>query len=206
MVTTIEVYADIWCPFAHVGLRAIRARLPGNGRNEVGVRIRAWPLELVNGRPQDANLTSSHIRELREQISSDLFVGFDAATFPTTTLPALDLAAHAYRQSDLAGEAVSFALRDALFEEGRDIEDPSVLGDIAARHGVDAVEARDRESVLEDWRHGQARGVKGSPHFFCGGKDVFCPSLDIGRGENGRLLINRNRQALDAFLSGCLGS
>ena len=43
------------------------------------------------------------------------------ASFPRTSLPALALVAAAYRQSDRMGEAVSLALRDSLFERGRDI-------------------------------------------------------------------------------------
>ena len=37
----------------------------------------------------------------------------------------------------------------------------------------------DRAAVVADWHEGGRRGVLGSPHFFCGGTDVFCPSLDI---------------------------
>ncbi|HXW36018.1 MAG TPA: DsbA family protein [Acidimicrobiales bacterium] len=201
----IDVYADIWCPFAHVGLRIVRERRWELGRIDVALLIHAWPLELVNGRPQDAEATAAHIRELRKQISTDLFVAFDPENFPSTTLPALALAARAYRQSDAKGEAVSFAVRDALFEEGRDVSDPAVLRDIGASHLVPAAEERDRASVLEDWHQGQLRRVKGSPHFFCGKSEVFCPSLVIGRSGEGHLLIKRNREALDAFLSGCFG-
>lgn len=199
------MYADIWCPFAHVGLCTVRERRRQRGGDDVVLRIHAWPLELVNGRPLDAEVTASHIRELREQISEELFVGFNPVNFPSTSLPALALVSRAYRQSDSIGEVVSFALREALFEAGRDIADPEVLGDIARFYGVQDVEERDRQSVLEDWRQGQIRGVKGSPHFFCGERDVFCPSLDIRKSGDGRLLIDRSREALDAFLDGCLG-
>ena len=37
----------------------------------------------------------------------------------------------------------------------------------------------DSAGVLVDWHEGVRRGVLGSPHFFCGDTDVFCPSLDI---------------------------
>lgn len=199
------MYADIWCPFAHVGLRTVRERRQALGHEDVALLIRAWPLELVNGRPQDAGVTAAHVRELRDQLSEELFVGFDVARFPSTTLPSLALAARAYRQSGSLGETLSFALRDALFEEGADISDPAVLGDIATRHGVREVQECDRERVLEDWRQGQIRGVQGSPHFFCGELDVFCPALDIEKAEDGRLLIERNYEALNRFLGGCFG-
>lgn len=202
----IEAYADMWCPFAYVGLRMVRGRCQQRGRNDVILHVRAWPLELINGRPQDVGAIAEHVRELREQISAELFVGFDPTSFPSTTLPSLALAARAYRQSKASGQAVSFAIREALFEEGRDISDPTVLDDIAERHDIQPVEATDRQSVLEDWRQGQSRGVKGSPHFFCGSSDVFCPSLDIAKSESGHVLIKRNRQALDAFLDSALGT
>ena len=49
----IEVFADIWCPFAHVGLLAIAEERIRTGRFDVAIRVRAWPLELVNGVPLD---------------------------------------------------------------------------------------------------------------------------------------------------------
>lgn len=45
----IEVYADVWCPFAHVGLKAAAAVRDQFGRQNVSLVMRAWPLELVNG-------------------------------------------------------------------------------------------------------------------------------------------------------------
>jgi hypothetical protein len=182
----------------------VKARRDERGRDDVPLRIHAWPLELVNGEPQDAEVTAEHIQQLRAQISSDFFKGFDPAAFPTTTLPALALAACAYGRSDSTGEVVSFAIRDALFEDGRDISDPMVLADIALSHGIDVVQDTDRERVWSEWGEGQIRGVKGSPHFFCGEKDVFCPSLDIGKSQDGHLLVHRNLEALNAFLDGCL--
>jgi hypothetical protein len=181
----------------------VKTRRGERGRDDVPLRIHAWPLELVNGRPQDAQVTASHIRELRAQISSDFFKGFDPSNFPTTTLPALELAACAYGRSDSTGEAVSFAIRDALFEDGRDISDPMVLSNIALGHGIEGVQENYRESVWSDWSEGRIRGVEGSPHFFCGQDDVFCPSLDIGKSQDGHLLIQRNLEALNTFLDGC---
>ncbi|MGO9909653.1 MAG: DsbA family protein [Acidimicrobiales bacterium] len=199
----IEVYADIWCPFAHVGLRSVRERRGELGRDEVILVVRAWPLELVNGVPLDPSTTAEHIDELREQVAPHLFRHFDPLRFPTTTMPALALVAAAYRQDARLGESVSFALRDALFERGHDVSNPDVLSRIATTYGV-RVTDEDRESVLSEWREGQARGVKGSPHFFCGASEVFCPSLDIARNADGQLRIERNRAALDGFLRQCL--
>lgn len=200
----IEIFADIWCPFAHVGIRAVLARSRELDPAPVPLRIRAWPLELVNGARLDPGVTTDHVVELREQCAPDLFRGFNPASFPTTSLPALNLAAAAYRVSSHRGEAVSLALRDALFEEGRDIADAAVLGEIASSHGSPVVSAIDHETVMSDWRAGQGRDVKGSPHFFCGELGTFCPSLDISKSGNGHVIVRRDPAALDAFLTACL--
>lgn len=134
-----------------------------------------------------------------------MFSGFDADHQPATSLPALAVAAAAYRVNARTGEAVSFALRDALFEGSRDIADPRVLADLAAAHGIPSVMESDRAGVHADWEEGQRRGVKGSPHFFCGDEDAFCPSLDIEKRADGHLHLERNMAALDEFLTRCWG-
>ena len=127
----IEVFADIWCPFAHVGLQTIHAQRVRTGRTDVAIWVRAWPLELVNGAPLDPALTAEHANELREQVAPNLFRHLDLTRFPSSTLDALALANRAYRNDLEAGERVNFALRDALFEEGRDISNRSTLEDLA---------------------------------------------------------------------------
>src|SRR5579872_4650064 len=135
-MTQIEVYADIWCPFAHVGLRAVLRRRSELGRDDVTIRVRSWPLELVNNAPLDVDTTAQHIAELREQVATGLFAGFDRDHFPATTLPALALAVAAYRRDGRMGEAVSLALRDALFEQGQDVSRDDVLSRVARAHGL----------------------------------------------------------------------
>jgi 2-hydroxychromene-2-carboxylate isomerase len=201
----IEVYADIWCPFAHVGLRSIMRRRHQLGRDDITLRVRAWPLELVNGAPLDPVATAEHIDDLRMQVTPHLFAGFDPDHFPHTSLPSLALAAAAYRRDTRAGEAVSLALRDALFEEGRDISQPDVLAGIADLHSVQVSVLDDEMAVLADWREGLSRRVQGSPHFFCNDREAFCPSLDISKDAHGHLHFHRNTRALDEFLDQCFG-
>ena len=98
---------------------------------------------------------------------------------------------------------MAFALRAAMFEHGLDISDPAVLGDLATRLGVAEVTDDDRASVVADWEDGKRRGVQGSPHFFCGDDDMFCPSLQIARDDTG-LTITRNAERLAEFLQRCL--
>ena len=204
MTTEIEVFADIWCPFAHVGLRCARDQRDGMGRDDVALRVRPWPLELVNSAPMDPAKTASHIEHLRHQVNDDLFVGFDATNFPTSTLEALALIEHAYATDARTGEAATFEVRDALFEKGLDISDPAVLASIAAELGIGPTDDADRAAVIDSWHAGQARGVKGSPHFFSGEAEMFCPTLDISRSDAGDVSIALNIERLNAFLALCL--
>jgi 2-hydroxychromene-2-carboxylate isomerase len=205
VATSIEIYADIWCPFAHVGLRAARRERERLARTDVAFLVRPWPLELVNGAPLDPHVTAQHVRELREQVAPDLFAGFDEGSFPTSTLPALSLALAAYERDAATGEAVSWALRDALFESGQDISEASVLDGIARRYAVPEGSWRNTAGVELEWQRGRSRGVKGSPHFFCGESDAFCPALDIARNETGDLRLRVNAKGLLRFLEVCLG-
>ena len=200
----IEVFADIWCPFAHVGLRAVEEQRARSGRNDVTIWVRAWPLELVNGAPLDPVVTKEHADDLREQVAPEQFAHLDLDRFPTSTLGALTLANRAYRTDLEVGERVSFALRDALFEEGRDISDPVVLEDLAHEIGVAMPDETDDAAVVAEWQEGQQRGVLGSPHFFCGDADVFCPSLDIAKGPIEGITIVRDMARLTEFLGRCL--
>ncbi len=215
--TVIEVFADVGCPFTHVGLRRLVAARAERGRDDVVLRVRAWPLELVNGTPLDPAFIAEEVDDLRRQLVPDLFVGFQAEHFPATSLPAFVLVADAYAVDLATGEAVSLAVRDALFEEGRDVADPRVLASIAEAHGVPTAADRsaadrhdDRPGAaaghpgpLADLAEGRQRGVVGSPHFFLpGGDGFFCPALDIARVD-GHLRITADPAGFDAFLAAC---
>ncbi|MEZ5379200.1 MAG: DsbA family protein [Acidimicrobiales bacterium] len=200
-MTVIDVYADIWCPFTHVGLKRLVEQRAARG-DGVTLRVRPWPLELVNGKPMDAHFIGEEVDDLREQAAGDLFSGFDVEAFPTTTLPALALVESAYRIGDAEGERLSLALRDALFEEGRDISDPHVLNTIADAAGLPPAIPADTEAVLAEWEQGKERGVVGSPHFFTEHGAFFCPALDIKRVD-GHLRIAPDLPAFETFVEAC---
>lgn len=198
----IEVFADVVCPFTHVGL----CRLVDRRReldSSVVLHVRAWPLELVNGTPLAAEMVAEEVQELQEQVAPDLFGGFDPSRFPTTSLPAMTLAAVAYQRNARLGERVSLAVRHALFEEGRDISSADVLAEIATTHGLEPPDGVDRAAIDADREEGQRRGVQGSPHFFVDNAGFFCPALDIERVD-GRLRINSDPVAFETFLSRAL--
>jgi len=201
---TIEVFADIWCPFTHVGLRTIEEQRAQTGRTDMAIWVRAWPLELVNDAPLDPAVTREHADELREQVAPNLFRHLDVERFPRSTLDALALANRAYRTGLQVGERVSFALRDALFEEGRDVSDRATLVSLALDLGVVMPDDSDRADVVAEWHEGRRRGVLGSPHFFCGDTDAFCPSLDITKDPIQGVSIVRDTSRLTEFLARCL--
>jgi len=203
-VRLIEVYADVLCPFTHVGLRRLVAGRDALDRRDVVIRAHAWPLEIVNGAPVEADLVVEEVDALRSTVAANLFQAFDGSSWPSSSLPALALAARAYRVCDRVGERVSLSLRDALFERGRDIADPGVLAAIASACDIELPEREDEAAVLTDLEQGRARGVVGSPHFFVDGEGFFCPNLQIERVE-GQLFVAVDRAGLADFLARCFG-
>ncbi|MGB5755573.1 MAG: DsbA family protein [Acidimicrobiales bacterium] len=200
-MTVIDVYADIWCPFTHVGLRRLVQRRDEEGA-DLRLRVRPWPLELVNGKPMDPEFIAEEVGELRAQAAPDLFSGFRADTFPTTTLPALALVESAHRVDLVTGEKMSLLLRSELFERGRDIGDAQVLAELASTSGVPPADEDDHAAVRAQWEAGKERGVVGSPHFFTSTGAYFCPALDIKRVD-GHFSITPDVVAFEAFVAAC---
>jgi predicted DsbA family dithiol-disulfide isomerase len=181
----LEVFADVACPFTHAGLRRFQSHRQKLLQSEPVLRVRAWPLELVNGQALDGPSLTPKIAALRADVAKDLFVGFDEHRFPTTTLPAMAAEAAAYRQGLQVGERFSFAVRHALFEDGLDVSDAHVLQMLCDQVGVAGPTETDRTAVRDDLADGERRGVAGSPHFFTADGEFFCPSLEIEHDGDG---------------------
>lgn len=98
---------------------------------------------------------------------------------------------------------MSLALRDALFEEGLDISRPEVLSELTESFNLVPYGAADEEAVRSDRQDGVRRGVRGSPYFYCGDFDAFCPSLDISRGTDGALTVRKDTAVLNTLLANC---
>lgn len=192
----LEVWADVVCPFTHVGLRRLTAQRDALGR-DLRLRARAWPLEWVNGAPVAPEVVAEEIEALRGSVAADLFTGFTTAEFPATSVPALALASAAYARDVATGEAVSLALRDALFEQGRNVADPAVLRALAADHGIDPA-AIDPDAVRAEYDDGRACGVIGSPYFVVADRGFFCPSLEIRHSEAG-FAVRFDAEAFEEF-------
>ncbi len=204
---TVEVFADVLCPFTHVGLRTLIDRRSDRGLTEPRLRIRAWPLELINGKPLDSHHVGAEISALRASVRPDLFAGFSIDAFPGTSMAAFALTAAADRVGDpVLIEEVGMALRRAVFEEGLDVGRSDVVEPIAGRFGLEPLDAETTSATVHaDWDEGRTRGVMGSPHFFTGeGGSWFCPGLNISRDDLGNFVIAW-KQGTEAFVESTFG-
>lgn len=183
----VEVFADVTCPFTHASLRIITGTRDAQG-SDTRFLVRAWPLQL------DGPALVPKVAALRDEVTPSLFGGFDPDRFPSTSRPALLAERAAYRRSLEAGEAFALRVREALFEDGLDISDPDVLAGLGAPEPTDEDEA----AVDADRAEGERRGVRGSPHYFCGDEGFFCPQLDIDH-EGGELHVAFDRHGFERF-------
>ena len=79
MPTRLEVFADISCPFTHVGLKRVVHELAASD-GQVDIVVRAWPLEWVNGAPLEAPAVSAKIAALKKQLATNVFANFSEDT------------------------------------------------------------------------------------------------------------------------------
>lgn len=204
MPRRIEVFADITCPFTHVGLRRVVSQIDERGA-DVELVVRAWPLEWVNGEVFAADAIETKIGVLRRELGVDAFAGFDPDNWPTTSVPALNLCAAAARLGPAPGLRAALDVRDALFERGADISDPAVLAGLADAHGVEAPGDEADPDVQADYAEGQRRGVRGSPDFWVGDDEFFCPALELGHDDAGDLHARFDQEGLARFIEAALG-
>lgn len=197
----IEVFADVTCPFTHVGLKRVVHRLAELDRG-VEMVVRAWPLEWVNGVALEADAVAMKAQVLADQLGVTDFDGFNPASWPTTTVPALNLTAAAYGQGMAAGLSMSLKIRAALFEDGLDIGQPQVLAGIAAENGLDGwvYSAEPSAQVQLDYDEGRRRGVRGSPDFWADDDEFFCPALTLSHSDAGALLSEFDPEGLERFI------
>lgn len=199
----VEVFADVLCPFAHAAIHLVLDRRPDDADGH-RLHVRAWPLEIINGGPTDPGLIAHEVDQLRDTVVPTLFTGFDRDRLTKSALPALAVAAAAYRKGPAVGEAVSLELRRRLWEHGEDVSDPAVLAEISGQHDV-RVADDDRASIERDLTDGETRRVKGSPHFFAGGLSVFCPPFTVSTDDGDEIEITPEPERFDEFTAAAFG-
>ena len=84
----VEVFADVACPFTHVGLRHIIRRRAAARQPASAAARPAWPLELVNGEPLDPDVVALGTwRSYADRSSPTSFEGFDSDAYPARHSP-----------------------------------------------------------------------------------------------------------------------
>ncbi|PQJ35168.1 hypothetical protein BSZ35_11690 [Salinibacter sp. 10B] len=178
---TIDVYADIACPWCYVGRARLQQAL--TQRSDVEATLRWRPFQLQPDMPTEgrdfrtvlANKFGSweraqqmfeRIRELGAE--EGLTFDFEAIEAAPNTAEAHRLVLWAEEQG--AGDAMATALFRAYFSEGRNVSTRDVLVDCAAEVGCDPDEARTMlngdayvEAVRESQERAQRRGITGVP-------------------------------------------
>jgi predicted DsbA family dithiol-disulfide isomerase len=187
-MSTIEVWSDLLCPFAYVGLlrlRRARARLG----LDTAIEHHTFPLELFNG-PHPRRGTDTEAVGLG-QIEPD--AGFRVWTaaddlYPHTVLLAAEAVHAASAQGLAAGEELDLALRRAFWTESRSISHRKVILDVAGavpQVDVDELaaaldEGRYRKDVMADFAVAQTDAIAGSPTFrFADGTTVTNPGIEM---------------------------
>jgi predicted DsbA family dithiol-disulfide isomerase len=202
---TIDVYADIACPWCYVGRARLKQAL--DRRADLDVTLRWRPFQLQPDMPpagrdfrevlaqkfggwDRARRMFDRIRELGSEM--DLTFDFDAIEVAPNTADAHRLVLWAEdRDGASAADAMATALFRAYFSEGRNVSDADVPADCAAAAGLDRDAARTlldgTDDVRESQQRAQRRGITGVPcyvvddaHAVTGAQptDVFVEALD----------------------------
>ena len=169
----VEVASDVVCPWCYIGKRRLEKAL-GQLEGEVEVRIRWLPFQLNPGMPKEGMPRAEYrkakfgslersrqldARVIAEGRSEGIEFAFERIERTPNTSAAHRLIAIAPDQ-----DKVVDALFRAYFEEAKDIGDPAVLAEIAARCGVQGWPEKAADvSALEDEVRGM--GISAVPTF-----------------------------------------
>ena len=178
---TIAVFSDIACPWATIAVERFH-----DARDRLGLDVRlvhrAFPLELLNGRPTPKPTLDAELPVVAGLVDG-LFRPWSRpeSEWPVTTLLAMEAVQE-------AGEALDRALRRAFFRDSRCISlRPVILDVAAATAGVDASavadaldDGRHRTAIMRDLDVSTTDLVQGSPHVFLpDGSDVHNPGIEL---------------------------
>jgi predicted DsbA family dithiol-disulfide isomerase len=206
---TIDVYADIACPWCYVGRARLKEALADR---PMDISLRWRPFQLQPDMPPEGRDFRTvleekfgdwsrvqnmfdRIQELGEEMG--LTFDFDAIEVAPSTADAHRLVLWAQEQD--RGDEMATTLFRAYFSEGRNVSSSEVLVDCATEVGFDASEAQDllgsdtyADEVRESQRQAQRRGITGVPcyvfddkHAVTGAQpvEVFEEALDTLQAE-----------------------
>jgi len=181
---TIDVYADIACPWCYVGRAHLKDALAQ--RPDLDVTLQWRPFQLQPDLPKEGRDFQTMLEEkfgggdrverMFERIrrmgrEDDLTFNFDAIEVAPNTADAHRLILWAQEAHGTAdGDALATALFRAYFTDGRNVSDHDVLVDCADETDLDADDARTMldgddyaDDVRESQQRAQRRGITGVP-------------------------------------------
>ncbi|MFF1818579.1 DsbA family protein [Kribbella sp. NPDC058245] len=186
-MSTIQVWSDLLCPFAHVAIYRLRV-----AREQLGVDVtldhHTFALELFNG-PHPRPGTDSEavgLGQLEPELGFRLWTQPDWA-YPSTVLLAAE-AVHAAKEQGLReSEELDHALRKAFWLESRSIAHRQVILDVATEIAIDTTalaaaldDGRARATMMADHAIATTDAVQGSPRFVLpDGSSVHNPGITV---------------------------
>ncbi|MBV9846261.1 MAG: DsbA family protein [Kutzneria sp.] len=172
---TIQVWSDLLCPFAYVGLLRLRRARKRLGL-DVRLEHRAFPLELFNG-PHPRRGTDSEavgLGRIEPEAGFRLWTAPED-TYPNTVLLATEAVAAASTQGSAAAEELDLALRRAFWTRSLPIAHRQVILDVASEVSAVRIDVpalageldsgRHRVTVMHDFAVAQTDAIAGSPTF-----------------------------------------
>jgi len=183
----ITMFSDYVCPFCYLGRQSLDAY---RAQRETELPIEWRPFDLRSQkRGPDGEIDHSvddgkdeayfeqakqNVRRLRERYGADEMLDFDDV--PDVDSLDAQVAAHYVQEAHPeAWEAFDEAIFEAHWEEGRSIEDPAVLADLAESVGIDGDEIHDaladenrRERIEAAFEEARRAGITGVPTFVYG--------------------------------------
>ncbi len=181
----VEIWSDVVCPWCYIGKRRFeRALAEFEARDEVEVVWRSFQLNPDQPRgaadDHDTHLarrmgaTPEQVRRMNEDIvalAAAEGLDYHFETYRVVNTLDAHRILHLARAHGLGNEAHERLLRAQLVE-GRHLEDPATLVQLAAEVGVDEAEAADAlatgahaESVARDLDEARALGISAVPFF-----------------------------------------
>jgi len=207
---TIDVYADIACPWCYVGRARLQQAL--NQRPNLDVTLQWRPFQLQPDLPPEGRDFRTVLeqkfgswdraRQMFDRIhrmgsEDDLTFDFDAIEVAPNTTDAHRLVLWAQDRDE--GDAMATALFRAYFSEGRNVSDRDVLVACADEIGLGADAARallsgseHADEVRASQQQAQRQGITGVPCYVFGGEhavmgaqpaDVLTEALDDAATE-----------------------
>jgi predicted DsbA family dithiol-disulfide isomerase len=187
---TVQVWSDLLCPFAYVGLlRFYRARARLGLDGEVRVEHRCFPLELFNG-PHPRRGTDTEavgVGQIEPEAEFRVWTAPEDQ-YPHTVLLAAEAVAATGAQSAAAAEALDLALRRAFWTQSRSISHRSVILEVAEETGSvdvkDLAEALDtgrhRAQLMADFAVAQTGAIPASPTFRLADRTAYTnPGIEV---------------------------